>query len=88
MAARSIASSSGRVIHSDGDDRTVVRLRANVPLRVEDGAVVAEFTLRAGESASFIIEDANEWPDTGPIPSGYVADLFKETMNFWRGWVR
>ncbi len=89
-ATHRIEQRDGRCIfYSDGEDGTAVRLRADVPLRVEGGAVVAEFTLQAGETASFIFEDAKEWPESRcSIAPGYVAEVFKETMNFWRGWVR
>ena len=56
-------------------------------MRIEDGAAVAEFTLRADESASFVLEQVEPG---GESPSGapdYVADAFKDTANFWRRWV-
>ena len=62
-------------------------LRASVPVRIVDGAAVAEFLLRADESASFVFEHVEPG---GESPSGapdYVARAFKETVNFWRGWV-
>jgi hypothetical protein len=33
---------------SNGPDKTVLRLRSEVPLRIQEGAAVAEFTLRSG----------------------------------------
>jgi GH15 family glucan-1,4-alpha-glucosidase len=62
-------------------------LRASIPVRIVDGAAVAEFTLRADESASFVFEQVESG---GESPSGapdYVARAFKDTVNFWRGWV-
>jgi len=62
-------------------------LRSSVPLRLVDGAAVTEFTLRADESASFVFEQVEPG---GESPSGapdYVAAAFKDTVNFWRGWV-
>ncbi len=76
------------ILTSDGDDGTVIRLRSDVPLRVEGSTVVAEFTLGAGETASFILEDPTEWDEDTSAAPGYVAEVFKETMNFWRGWIR
>jgi GH15 family glucan-1,4-alpha-glucosidase len=63
------------------------RLRSSVPVRIVDGAAVAEFTLRADESASFVFEQVEPG---GESPSGapdYVARAFKDTVNFWRRWV-
>lgn len=62
-----------------------LRLRSSVPLKIEDGAAVAEFKLRAEQTASFILEAAEgESPSANP---DYVSDAFKETMNFWIGWI-
>jgi GH15 family glucan-1,4-alpha-glucosidase len=88
-ASHRIEQRDGEVIFtSEGGDKTVVRLRTEAPVRVENGAVMAEFTLRAGETAAFILEDASEWTASRSAAPDYVADAFKETMNFWRGWVR
>ena len=62
-------------------------LRSSIPVRIVDGAAVAEFLLRADESASFVFEQVEPG---GESPSGapdYVARAFKDTVNFWRGWV-
>jgi GH15 family glucan-1,4-alpha-glucosidase len=62
-----------------------LRLRSSVPLKVENGAAVAEFKLRAGQTASFILEEAKgDSPSANP---DYVSDAFKETMNYWLAWV-
>ncbi|MPZ76871.1 MAG: glycoside hydrolase family 15 protein, partial [Deltaproteobacteria bacterium] len=63
-----------------------LRLRSTVPVKLEAGDAIADFTLRAGESASFVLEQANheESPSSSP---DYVAAAFKETVRFWRNWV-
>jgi GH15 family glucan-1,4-alpha-glucosidase len=88
-ASHRIEKRDGEVIfRSEGDDKTAVRLRADVPMKVQGGAVVSEFTLGAGQTASFVLEDANAWPESSAIAPDYVAKAFKETMNFWRSWIR
>ena len=75
-----------RFVAESGPAR-VFLLRSSVPVRIVDGAAVAEFTLHADESASFIFEQVEPG---GESPSGapdYVARAFKDTVNFWRGWV-
>jgi GH15 family glucan-1,4-alpha-glucosidase len=74
------------IFTSNGDDKTVLRLRSSVPLREEDGAVVSEFTLKTGEVASFVLENANETVNDSAVP-GYVTRAFKDTVNYWRAWV-
>ncbi len=73
---------------SEGRDSTALRLRASVPVRVVDGAVVAEFVLRAGETASFVLEQALEGEASPASSSDFVSESFKETYNFWHRWIR
>ena len=73
---------------SCGDDKTVLRLRSEVPLRMENGVVTANFKLGSGEKAAFVLEDAS---GDNPSPSSapdYVTNAFKQTINFWRDWIR
>jgi GH15 family glucan-1,4-alpha-glucosidase len=68
-------------------NQPALRLRSSVPVRVVNGEVVAEFTLRTDQIASFILEEAcpdKESPSQNP---DYVSDAFKETMNFWLDWM-
>src|SRR5437899_1635413 len=75
------------LFHSEGPDKTALRLRSEVPVRVVNGAAVAEFTLRAGQSAAFILEEADSNKGR-PAFDHFVADSFKETMNFWQQWIQ
>lgn len=72
---------------SQGRDRTAVRLRASVPVRLKAGDAFAEFKLRAGQNASFILEEAREGEESPSAPADYTSESFKETMNFWLQWV-
>jgi len=73
---------------SDGIPALTLRLRSAVPVRLEDGAAIAEFTLPAGESAAFVLEQAIDGDSQSPSKSpDYVSAAFKETVNFWRQWV-
>jgi GH15 family glucan-1,4-alpha-glucosidase len=74
------------IFTSNGDDGTVLRLRSSLPLHEEDGAVVSEFTLKTGETASFVLENAEDTIGDSSDP-GYVAQAFKDTVNYWRGWI-
>jgi len=69
----------------DKKNLPALRLRSTVPLKVENGGAFAEFKLRAEQTASFVLEEAD-----GESPSAnrdYVSEAFKETMNFWLTWV-
>jgi GH15 family glucan-1,4-alpha-glucosidase len=71
---------------SESEDRLALRLRTSVPVKIENGAAVADFKLAAGETASFILENVAESQGAAANPD-YVVSTFKETMNFWRRWV-
>jgi GH15 family glucan-1,4-alpha-glucosidase len=61
-------------------------LGAPVPLnRTENDGVTAELRIRAGETATFILEEADRAPDT---PSEREASaLFDATVQYWVDWI-
>jgi len=73
--------------HSKGPDGLVLRLKSDIPLRHANGGATAEFTLRSGQTAYFVLEsmEANE---TGfVLEEQWMANCFKDTLNFWREWI-
>lgn len=72
---------------STGADGTALRLRSEVPVEVRGGDAVAEFMLPAGATAAFVLESAVAEGDSPSAAEHYVADSFKETVNFWRRWL-
>lgn len=87
-AAHQVDQQDGDVLFlSHGQEKTALRLRSAVPLKVDHGAATAEFTLRTGETATFILEHAVPGvasPLSNPV---HVMQAFKDTLNFWRQWV-
>jgi GH15 family glucan-1,4-alpha-glucosidase len=76
----------GKAVFTDGN--MVLRLASSVPLRADGADATADFTLRAGETATFILEQVGEEHDHHPTDlDGYVKGSFKRTMNFWREWI-
>src|SRR5215471_18240168 len=87
-AGHRIERKKGEVLFiSRGDDKSVLRLRSEVPLKVENGAAVANFTLHCGECASFVLEDGRRATSPSARPD-YVPEAFKETLNFWQQWIQ
>ena len=76
----------GALLISDGPDKTALRLRTALPLRIENGVVSAEFRLRSGETAVFILEEANPSEPSRSEAPDYSSESFKETLNFWQSW--
>ncbi|MCC3157097.1 glycoside hydrolase family 15 protein [Hymenobacter sp. 15J16-1T3B] len=77
------------LFRSLGPDARQFRLLADQPLRVADGAATGEWTLRAGDTASFVIE-ATPVDDPAFIPGDlahYAEGAFQDTLHFWQNWV-
>src|SRR5262249_11737869 len=85
--APEVCAEAGTVIFIGGEN-LALRLRASVPVDVGKGAALSEFDLAAGESASFILEDASYGENSISADAGYVSSAFKETSDYWRQWVR
>jgi GH15 family glucan-1,4-alpha-glucosidase len=74
-------------VRFSGADGVSLRLTSSLPLRIEGGDAVAEFTLPAGQTATFILEHVTGGGSYPTDLDRYVATSFKNTMNFWREWV-
>jgi len=70
-----------------GSGELALRLRSSVPLRVENGDAVAEFTLRADEAAWFVLEAVTAGEPSPSQQPEYERVAFKQTVNFWRRWI-
>lgn len=57
-------------------------------LKRDEGGVYAEFTLREGENATFVLEqlEAEELPGCCPC-AAESEELFRATVNYWRRWL-
>jgi GH15 family glucan-1,4-alpha-glucosidase len=73
---------------SQGEDKTVLRLRSTMPLRCENGIASAEFKLSYGQTAAFVLEDARERGGSPSANPDYISDSFKRTTNFWQQWIQ
>jgi GH15 family glucan-1,4-alpha-glucosidase len=75
------------VFSSEGADGTALRLRTSVPLELRGGAAVATFTLGAGHTAAFVLEEAGPGMPSPSAEPDFVSRAFKDTVNFWRTWI-
>ena len=72
---------------STGKDGTALRLRTPVPVRIEDGAAVADFELLAGEGIDFVLEEAKPGCASGAASHDWCHEVRAATIAFWRDWV-
>jgi len=70
-----------------GTGELVLRLRSSVPMRLDNGVALADFTLGADASAWFVLEVVLAGEPSPSAQADYTSDVFKETVNFWRRWV-
>ncbi len=63
-------------------DLSALRLRSTVDLKTHNGDISSEFQLRAGETASFVLEEAREGEESPSKSPDYVADTFKVVHEF------
>jgi GH15 family glucan-1,4-alpha-glucosidase len=70
---------------SEGDDKTVLRLKSSHPIKIHNGDGISEFTLSTDESATFILEEVHQESESCPLD--FVPQAFKDTVNFWRSWL-
>ena len=76
------------LFRSDLPNGLVLRLRTDVPLSItDDGAVVGEFTLGTGQTASFVLEEVAPAGNSPSANPAYIPEAFKRTMDFWHAWV-
>lgn len=79
----------GQAVLFTPEDSTVpvLRLRSEAPLDIQDGKVVSEFDLSTGETAAFVLEGAEDVEESMSASPQYVAQAFKNTVNYWRRWI-
>jgi GH15 family glucan-1,4-alpha-glucosidase len=63
-------------------------LAAPMPLRLDNGGVIADFTLGEGEKAAFALRRLRPEDRQGPCPgAGEAEELFRDTVDYWRRWL-
>lgn len=80
---------AGILFRSSGSDGSILRLRSHAPIEMssQDQGVRSSFTLKSGETATFILENAAS-PEPSPYQdSAHTSLQFRETVNYWRRWI-
>jgi GH15 family glucan-1,4-alpha-glucosidase len=62
-------------------------LGAPVPLAGTEAGAVATFTLREGETATFVLETAENGTSPCTLSEREAEDAFEQTVDYWRNWV-
>ena len=65
-----------------------LKLEASVPLKRDGDGVVAEFTLKEGETVAFVLGEAGQAASSSEyLTQAEALELFKSTADFWRRWL-
>ena len=62
-------------------------LESNIPLHFADPGATCEFSLRAGEAATFVLEAVPETYVPQRYSEGETREAFEQTVKFWRKWL-
>jgi GH15 family glucan-1,4-alpha-glucosidase len=76
------------IFMSDGPLKLQLRLVSDQHLVQEQDSVVCEFTLGAGETATFVLEEHRPGEESPSASPDFVSEAFKETMGFWHHWIQ
>ena len=63
------------------------RLYSSVTVELRDGEAAGEFTLSEGQHAYLVFEAESTEVEKPEVNDDYVVRSFKETSNYWRGWL-
>jgi GH15 family glucan-1,4-alpha-glucosidase len=86
-ATHTVQRAGATVVFESASTGAATRLRSSVPLHIDGADATARFTLRSGESATFVFElVVAEGVTTHCERERYAIDSFKATSNFWRAW--
>ncbi len=62
-------------------------LQATVPLTQAGDGLVSEFTLREGESITFVLERVHEDYVPRPYSEAETREAYERTIDYWRRWI-
>ncbi|MGI8634814.1 MAG: glycoside hydrolase family 15 protein, partial [Segetibacter sp.] len=78
----------GFIFIPETDKQSPIRLVSETQLTANSDDVTADFTLKEGETACFILEaDHNEKERKGSI-NEYALNTYHETVAFWQNWMK
>lgn len=72
--------------HPEGGRQPPLRLLSTVPLAIDGCDATARFTLRAGQSACFVLDWGADAPGDPDALRAWVEDRFERTARHWRAW--
>jgi GH15 family glucan-1,4-alpha-glucosidase len=75
------------IVSSNDKEPSILRLKSSVPLQVENGDIVARFTLSATHTADFLLEHVDKEASKERDFEKFVTESLFQTMNYWKNWI-
>jgi len=75
------------IFHCGQQKEASLRLSASIPMQISDNDAIAEFTLAAGQSADFLLQEASAEPAGKEDLKGYITQTTIQTINYWKDWI-
>lgn len=64
-----------------------LRLTSSIPLTIENGDIVADFTLAANQTADFMLEHIDRDHSGEDSFESFVTNSLFRTVNYWKNWI-
>lgn len=77
------------ILFTSHSGKHLLRLASSVPLHLKEGDANAQFILKTGETAEFLLEYVTEAQFSSFSPdliAKYVDRAFEQTIDYWRKW--
>lgn len=75
------------IFTSNGEDKTILRLKSSISITINDVDAVAEFSLAPGQTADFLFEHVDKEHNSGKDFKKFITDSLFRTVNYWKDWV-
>jgi GH15 family glucan-1,4-alpha-glucosidase len=75
------------IFKTENNSNTSLRFTSTVPLNIENGDIVAEFTLAANQTADFMMEHIDLDHSGEDNFESFVTDSLFRTVNYWKNWI-
>ena len=67
--------------------RLCLALQGTTPIACDEGGVHSEFTLRAGETVTFVLEQVGPEEAPRPYSAEDTREAYERTIEYWRRWL-
>lgn len=75
------------IFTSTGTQATQLRMQATVPLKIDGNNITAEFILKPGETADFLLEHIEKESVQDRDLEEFATKSLFDTVNYWKHWV-